>query len=308
MPRYRFAWSNLPAQLRKKLSSGLGLEGEPVDALRRQYGARPKVVFVQDAWPLLLEAWLPSDGASRQFLAQELQALGLGKTDIAVRTKQGQLDYLRSCRNSARLRELALAAFLAAGEADHVALPPTAPSERRPGQPLAAHGSRPDEAAGPQIVECPPPLPEAERPVGTFDEWVTSVLRDAYGWPEVHRDADGDIPVPHGSVVLFIRPHDGDSPFLEVFAPLLRGFRPHPDVFQAVNAINNQVRLAKALVTDDGSTIVLTAHVLAETLSASELLFTIDLVSHAADHFDTLLQRRFGGHTMLEDDSDAIAV
>ncbi|MGY1777764.1 T3SS (YopN, CesT) and YbjN peptide-binding chaperone 1 [Geodermatophilus sp. SYSU D00804] len=75
-----------------------------------------------------------------------------------------------------------------------------------------------------------------------------------------------------------------------------------PEVYEAVNTINSSVAMAKAMVTGDGRTILLSAELLVDTLSPSEFMFAVDMVSNAADHFDTLLQKRFGGHTLLKDD------
>src|SRR3954462_2688075 len=104
MPRYRFAWTNFPGGLLKALAGSAGLEGDPAEALRRRYGARPAPTFIQDMWPTLLDAWLPADHASRDALAEALRELGLGRSDISIRTKQGQLEYLRTIRNAPRMR------------------------------------------------------------------------------------------------------------------------------------------------------------------------------------------------------------
>ena len=61
-----------------------------------------------------------------------------------------------------------------------------------------------------------------------------------------------------------------------------------------------------AVVRDD--LIMLSSHLLTNTLSPTELLLAIDLLSSIADQFDTMLQKRFGGETMLSDDDDAIDV
>lgn len=61
----------------------------------------------------------------------------------------------------------------------------------------------------------------------------------------------------------------------------------------AVNAINLELPLAKATVSADGSTVVLTAHLLANSLTPPDFLFVFDFVAQAADHFDTLLSDRF---------------
>ncbi len=305
MPRYRFAWSNLPPRLLKQLASDLGLRGDPAEELRRQYGARPKAVFVQQAWPTLLEAWLPGDAVNRQFIAEELRALGLGKGEMSIRGKQGQLDYLRSCRNAPTLRDVVLAAFLAAGETVQLPVPAAreAPTEATSRVPTTSPARQAEETPARRRTRS-----QDDTAAGDLNEWIEATLKQAYELDEVKRDSDGDIPIPRGSAVLFIRPHDGESPFLEIFAPMLHDFQQSPQVYEAVNAINGQVRLAKAIVSNDGTSIVMQADVPAHTLSPPELLMAVDLVSAAADHFDTLLQKRFGGSTMIADDDDAIDV
>jgi hypothetical protein len=142
-----------------------------------------------------------------------------------------------------------------------------------------------------------------------LDAWLESALKEAFGLFEIERDEDGDIPLPYGSSVVFIRHSDAESPFLEIFAPLLHGFTMSPEVYEAANSINAQVPLAKAIVDADSKQIVLTAELpLIDRLSSDDLVLCIELVSDAADRFDTLLQKRFGGNMMLEDDDDEIEV
>lgn len=305
MPRYRFAWSNLSPKLLKKVATGLNLDGDPVEVLRRRYGSRPKTDFIQEAWPILLTGWLPDDSVSRQFVVDELQAEGLGRAGISVRSKRGQLDYLGSCRNAPTLREIVLAAFLVAGETSQIDTPTVRnlPTVQEPAHATVEESFEASEALGRSSNEV-----VAEAANTDLDEWIVATLKEVLGLSEVHRDEDGDIPIPRGSSMLFIRPHDGESPFLEIFSPILQGFQMSSDVYEAVNAINSQIPMAKATVSGDGTLIVLGAHLLAETLSPAEFMLAIDLVSSAADHFDTLLQKRFGGSTLLDDDDDAIEV
>ncbi|OBF56915.1 T3SS (YopN, CesT) and YbjN peptide-binding chaperone 1 [Mycolicibacterium monacense] len=286
MPRYRFSWGNLSPTLLTALTSALHLEGEPTEALRHRYGARPKTDFVKDTWPVLLAVWLPDDSASRHRIAENLFAAGLGETSISVDSDEGQLAYLSSCRNTVRLREIVLAAFRAAGEPPQLQ-PPSTPGDEAQTQ----------RSAGGEAGEF-----------ANLDEWIEAVLKDQFGLEEIRRDPDGDIPLPRGSSVLFIRPHQADFPFLEIFAPLLHGVDLSPDIYEAVNALNLRVPIAKALVIADSRSVVLSASLLADTLSARELTYSLRLVSDAADHFDTLLQRRFNGETMMKEQPEVIDV
>lgn len=301
MPRYRFAWSNFSPRLLSRLAAALNLGGDPAESLRAIYGARPKANFIQDAWPTLLEDWLPTDPSMLQFVAEEMHELGLGRTEIGIRSKRGRLEYLATCRNAPTLREVVLSAFLAAGETPQLDTPalrdlPTS-TETAPDHPEVSTSTGAGHAGeDEQLV------------VDSLNEWIEETLKVALELDEVFRDEDGDIPIPRGSSVLFIRPQAEGSPFLEIFSPLLQGFEMSPAVYQAVNELNLQVPMAKAMVSGDGTVIVLSAHLLTETLSPTELMFALDMVSGAADYFDTLLQKRFGGSTLMDDDDDAIEV
>ena len=282
MPKYRFAWTNFPPPLLKELADGLAIDGDPAVGLRQLFGARPKTAFIQEAWPILLEYWLPSDAVSRQFLAEELGSLGLGRVEIDIGRKQGQLAYLASCRNAVTLRKKVLTVFLVAGEPEPLVLSEApAVAETIPDPPRDDGGLRGTHGCGGDGGD-------------RLNDWIVRTLKQALG-AEDTRDADGDILIHRGSAVLFVRPHDGKSPFLQVFAPLLTGFRPDPAIFEAINSLNSQVPFAKAFVTPDGSEIILEALLLVHSLSAADLVYVIDLVSGAADYFDTFLRQRFGG-------------
>lgn len=116
MGRYRFAWDNLPSKLLESLQSELKLDGDPVGALRKAYGARPKLDFVHDSWPTLRDSWLAQDAEARAAVVDALRRERLGNRDIPTRSKAGQLEYLRSCRNSGTLRDVVLPWLIKAGE------------------------------------------------------------------------------------------------------------------------------------------------------------------------------------------------
>jgi hypothetical protein len=129
MGRYRFAWNNLPSKLLESLQSELKLEGDPVDALRKAYGARPKPEFVHDSWPILRDSWLAHDSEARAGVVDALHHERLGNRDIPTRSKAGQLEYLRSCHNSGTLRDVVLAWLIKAGERTAKSAPATRPSK-----------------------------------------------------------------------------------------------------------------------------------------------------------------------------------
>jgi type I restriction enzyme M protein len=116
VPRYKFAWTNLPSPLLKGLARELNLgSGEPAELLRVEFGARPTEEFVADAWPTMLTRWLPADAEARQAIVDALWDAGLRDGDYP-RSKQAQLDYLAARNKARRLREIVVAEFIAAGE------------------------------------------------------------------------------------------------------------------------------------------------------------------------------------------------
>ena len=125
MGRYRFAWNNLPPKLLRSLHRELKLDGDPAEALRKAYGARPKPNFVHDSWPILRDSWLPEDADARAGVVEALQHRRLGNLDIPTRSKTGQLRYLRSCHNSATLRGVVLPWLVKAGEPAGESIPAT---------------------------------------------------------------------------------------------------------------------------------------------------------------------------------------
>ena len=130
MPRYRFRWENLNPTLIAALCAGRDLNGrEPAAALRSWYGARPRSEFVADVWPVLRDEWLAADDDARRPVVSALREYGLGDTAINVRSRAGQLEYLRTCRNQSTLREIVLDELIASGEP---ATEPVKPAARPP--------------------------------------------------------------------------------------------------------------------------------------------------------------------------------
>lgn len=134
-----------------------------------------------------------------------------------------------------------------------------------------------------------------------LDSWLVTTLRHELKTDTIERDEDGDIPIQSGSAVVFIHTDD-EASCITVLAPLIEDFAMRPEVYEAANAINRKIPFAKVIVDPDIKQILLLAelHIL-DGLSSERLMATIDLVSEAADHYDTMLQKRFGGKTMLDD-------
>ena len=280
MVRYRFFdWDQLPDALLDALAAAI--EGDrsaaPSTRLEAAFGMRPDEEFVKRTWPTLLSAWLATDVGARTNVVDGLRGHGLGDLSIDPATTDGQLAYIGSCRNAPSLRQVVLAELLTYGEPPYLA-------PIRSGVSHALDDLEPSPLDG---------------PFEALDGWVFATLSKVFRGP-VSRNADGDIEIRRGSSCTCIRV-DREYSVIHVFSHLVRGMEPDSEVYEAVNAINEQVPLAKAVVVDEGRTVICNAALLADSVTPYELLATLDVVSEAADHFDTLLAERFGGQTRLPD-------
>ncbi len=138
-----------------------------------------------------------------------------------------------------------------------------------------------------------------------LEQWLEDTLKRELGADEIIRDEDGDIPIRHGSAMVYVSVIDVESelPLIRVFAPLLEDFALRPEVYEAVNSINRQVPFARAIVDPDIRQIVLAADLfIFDQMSSEQLMATIELIGENADHFDTMLKKRFGGTTAFDDE------
>lgn len=121
---------------------------------------------------------------------------------------------------------------------------------------------------------------------------------------EVEFDPDGDVPVPVGSTVVYVRVEE-DSPSVTLFAAVLRDVRWTPRVGHTLNEVNKSVRY--------GRVVFHAGHVLLEYRMFTGT-FVPALLRHAVigmttglvDGLDTRLQETIGGRT-LADHQDGVA-
>jgi Putative bacterial sensory transduction regulator len=136
--------------------------------------------------------------------------------------------------------------------------------------------------------------PESDK----LGEWLEATLKNELGLATVERDEDGDIPVMCDEAVVYVRQGEPESTFLTVAALLLEDFLMAPELFEAVNAINVQMPMAKTVVDVDRQQIVVSVDLpVIDTLSPHDLMLAIETVADAVDYYGTLLQNRFGGAT-----------
>jgi ERCC4-related helicase len=129
LPRYRFRWSNLPADLLAELCAQLFDDCAgfaPAEVLGDAYGARPKENFVAEAWDTLREGWLHHDKESREWVVDALRVIR--REDGQITNRRAQMEYLRELSNAKTLRAVVLQAFIERGEVESE--PPKAASTR----------------------------------------------------------------------------------------------------------------------------------------------------------------------------------
>jgi type I restriction enzyme M protein len=145
VPRYKFKWTNLDANMLRWLCRDLDLDVvDPAESLRSCYGARPTDDFVRDAWPALLERWLAKDPLSRRAVVDVLWASGLREGEPPAHAAE-EVSYLRRRNNAKGLRDIVLDVFLAIGETTNAMEPPIIPSP--PASTEASAPARPSAAA-----------------------------------------------------------------------------------------------------------------------------------------------------------------
>ena len=131
-PPKKFRWTNLSRGLARELARAAGVRVSlPREDLAAKFGEPPTDQLVRDIWPTLRDRWLASRPAFRKRVVAELRAAGLGDASVKVDTKTGQMEYLRSCHQSDRLKQIVLAAFLEEGSRSMLAPAVATVSSRR---------------------------------------------------------------------------------------------------------------------------------------------------------------------------------
>jgi hypothetical protein len=306
MPRYRFNWNNFDTSLLRALRDALRLEGDPVDALRSGYGARPRVDFVRDSWPVLLSNWLAHDRASAKRVAGTLRQRGVG--DV---TNRNDLEFLSSLRNTSGMRQIVLEAFIERGEqsdedrqlvrtlsVDTATPPVESPVPAALAPPAAPADTGPDSDGDGAPV---PDLPESVSLMLYLIGALTEHLGDNF---EV--DKDGDLAIPSGSAVVYVSVI-AEPLLVRVFSPMVLNVPLSFELLTLLNSLNSKVPFGRFLHTNDA--VFLEHNVFPVGLTAAEIVIIINSIRAAADHFDHQIRERFGGDVaLLERAEDEIDV
>lgn len=294
MPRYRFSWSNLDAVLLRALADDCRLEGDPADALRAAFGARPKEEFIRQTWPVLLGVWLTDNRRACARLATMLRARGVGDLTIG-----DDLSYLRSVRNTTATRKLAIELFIEAGEQtamghEVIRSISTLPADgvevmEMPEQDVEVTPAHPDEDDEDDVDEGPE----------TLVDFLGRTLCDLYG--SVAMDTDGDFVLPNGSAIVYVSPLS-EPEAVRIFSVLVREVPETLQVYLRMNEINLMLPFGRLAYLD--GRIYLEQILLPMGLNNATLAATVGTICNAADYYDHRLQTELGGQTALRERAD----
>jgi hypothetical protein len=154
---------------------------------------------------------------------------------------------------------------------------------------LPLHVERESEL-GPDLLDGEPTLEE-------LDSLVERTLTTLIGRSDIDKDKDGDIPIRWGSALIFVRVQEGNPPWVYLFAPLLWDVAETPSLLDAINEMNKKLAFGRAFWT--GEEVRIGYDLTSLYLSSDALAHACHQVGAAADHFDGLLQERFGGSVMF---------
>lgn len=128
----------------------------------------------------------------------------------------------------------------------------------------------------------------------SFAPELLAAMREITGFGDLEFDDDGDICLPRGSQVVFVR-RLGATPFVRIWSPLVRGVDETADLLGQLNALNASAGLVRFSVHD--GVIFAEADVAAEPIVAKHVDLALRRFCGATDGVDVLLQREFGGRT-----------
>ncbi len=127
---------------------------------------------------------------------------------------------------------------------------------------------------------------------------VDRVFRELLGVDELIRDADGDIPIRNGDVMVYVRIVP-DRNYVAVYSPAVVDIDHSPALIAAVNEVNLTIRVARASV--GGHEIVFAAEVDDGPGLESSVINAYNAVASLANSCGADLQSRFGGRTYFQE-------
>ena len=273
MPRFRFQWENIDANLREILATAFQLPGVETAHFVTRFGKRPNQEFIQTAWPFLLDHWLILDKNAAHRIAEALQMRGVGDTTIS-----DDLIYLRSCRNSAGLRDVVLIEFIALGERNETGV-------RLPESPAPTPAETTPAVTAPVISKN-------DNPVDVLRQFVLHTLASHFEKNVITIDEDGDIIMPAGSAVMCVTVAP-EPLIVRVYAILVKKIVRSGELYETLNHINAGLQIGRMFEKD--GLIILESSIFPYALNEQSLLNVVMQVQFLADQYDDRLHASFGG-------------
>jgi hypothetical protein len=140
-----------------------------------------------------------------------------------------------------------------------------------------------------------------EAPEAALAARVDAILRDYLETDEVIYDSDGDCGIRHGEAMVFVRVVE-DPGFVAVFSPVLRDVAPSPALYEAVNEINTQIRIARASL--QNGVVVVAAEVDDRPAMQPHVVDALHAVASIANVWGEKLEAHFGGTTWFGEPVD----
>lgn len=134
--------------------------------------------------------------------------------------------------------------------------------------------------------------------------FVAQAVARAQGVDQITPDGDGDLPVPHGSSVTFVRVLDGPvGPIVRFFSPLIADVERSTTLLERLNALNISIPYVQFCWF--GNQVVCSLDLDGANLQPEEIDKALDAVVSHSNELDEPLQKEFGGRRMIDPASSA---
>jgi hypothetical protein len=136
--------------------------------------------------------------------------------------------------------------------------------------------------------------------VGSGDQYrpvVEQYLKDITGNPNLVANENG-WPFQQGSARYLVQVLDQEPPLVRVISAVLMGVAKTPQLLDQLNLLNSQITCARVVWAADE--VMLSAELLAETLTAKELAVICSGIGQVADLLDDQLKTAFGGRRITD--------
>ncbi|HYO42784.1 MAG TPA: YbjN domain-containing protein [Candidatus Limnocylindrales bacterium] len=121
---------------------------------------------------------------------------------------------------------------------------------------------------------------------------LEDALKSFLGLPDLIRDADDDIPVRVGSVLMYVRAVAGTPPLVQLFAPVLDDVELTLPLLETINEVNRRVLFGRLFWGHRG--VIVAMELTGVDLTHEQVAFACVQLGNLADALGTELAARFG--------------